>query len=130
MVVEGGLLLGKSSTVTLGFSVASLGFGSALVGALAARPGSIPTRVLTSRVLRTFGKYSYGLYVVHLPIVLILMAPPGGYFDLPGTVAYLLHLAVVVGLSFAAALVSWHLIELPFLNLKSGFRIGSASEAS
>jgi len=79
------------------------------------------------RVLRTFGKYSYALYVVHLPVVILLMVPPGGYFGVSGTATYLIYFVVMVGLSFAVALARWHLIELPFLKLKREFADGSGS---
>jgi peptidoglycan/LPS O-acetylase OafA/YrhL len=121
MLVQGGFLLPEDWTVTIGYSVASLGFGSALIGVLCAHPTGIVTRTLSSRLLKTFGKYSYGIYVVHLPIVILLMTPPGDYFELPAAAAYLLHLVVTIALSFAVALLSWYVIELPFLRLKSGF---------
>lgn len=127
--VGGPLLLWDGWTLTLGFSVMSLGFGSALVGALAARPAGVTHRVLASWPLRMLGKYSYALYVVHLPIVVVLMnmqigfgrTALFGYVPTPGTASYLFDLVATIGLSFTVAIVSWHLIEQPFLRLKSRF---------
>jgi peptidoglycan/LPS O-acetylase OafA/YrhL len=128
MVVSGAFVLWQDWTVTLGFSVASLGFGCALIGALSTSPSSFVSRVLASSPLRVLGKYSYCLYVVHLPIVVSLTAPRGsGDLALFGSVAmhpalaYLVHLAVTIGLSLAVAIASWYVIELPFLRLKRHF---------
>jgi peptidoglycan/LPS O-acetylase OafA/YrhL len=128
MVVRGAFELSDAWTVTAGFSVASLGFGSALVGALSARPGGAVDRILSSAPLRTLGKYSYCIYVVHLPIVVSLAVPRGyghlalfGYAAMPATAAWLVHLAAVLGLSLAVAFASWHLLELPFLRQKRRF---------
>jgi peptidoglycan/LPS O-acetylase OafA/YrhL len=128
MAVRGAFELSDDWTVTVGFSVASLGFGSALVGAVCARRGGLVDRVLSAAPLRTLGKYSYCIYVIHLPIVVSLAVPPGfghlalfGYTAMPSTAAYLVHLATATGLSLAVAFVSWHALELPFLRLKGRF---------
>jgi peptidoglycan/LPS O-acetylase OafA/YrhL len=44
-----------------------------------------------------------------------------GYVATPGTAAYLVHLIVTIGLSFAVAIASWYVIELPFLRLEGRF---------
>jgi peptidoglycan/LPS O-acetylase OafA/YrhL len=128
MVLRGAFELSDDWTVTLGFSVASLGFGSVLVGALSARRGGLVDRLLSCAPLRTLGKYSYCIYVVHLPIVVSLAVPPGfghlalfGYTAMPSTAAYFVHLAVAIALSLTVAFASWYLLELPFLRLKRRF---------
>lgn len=128
MVLHGAFDLSHEWTVTLGFSVTALGFGCGLIGALRVGPTDVVSGVLSSGPLRTLGKYSYCLYVVHLPIIVSLAVPPGhgdlalfGYVAMPNTGAYLVHLAFAAGLSFAVAVVSWHVLELPFLRLKRYF---------
>ncbi|HIF94901.1 MAG TPA: acyltransferase [Myxococcales bacterium] len=121
MVMTGGFLLRSDWTLTVGFSVASLGFGSALVGVLSAQSGGLATRILSNSILRAFGKYSYALYVVHLPIVIWLMVPNGANAGWSGTALYLWHLGVTIALSFAVAFISWHVLEYPFQKLKSRF---------
>lgn len=74
-------------------------------------------------VLRFFGKYSYGIYVLHLPLLVGFAhllnrgtLPPRVWgFQFPAEVAF-----AVVGLGgcTVVALLSWHLIEQPFLKLK------------
>jgi peptidoglycan/LPS O-acetylase OafA/YrhL len=72
--------------------------------------------------LRTFGKYSYAMYLFHQPIQQVLTPVLGEWVrgtDTPWRLARLaLYLLLVLGLTFAAALVSWRFIEKPFLDLK------------
>ena len=79
-------------------------------------------RTLSAGWLRTVGKYSYAMYVFHFPIH-HLMNPYKGAWELGSDdplriVRVLGYLTLVILLSFAAALVSWRLIEKPFLDLK------------
>jgi peptidoglycan/LPS O-acetylase OafA/YrhL len=85
--------------------------------------------LLRNRLLRRLGKYSYGMYVLHLPIVRSLSRARAsvlshlGYH--PGTMAYggITWFTIVLGCfaSYGAALLSWHLIEKHFLRLKGKF---------
>jgi peptidoglycan/LPS O-acetylase OafA/YrhL len=59
-----------------------------------------PPRILTNSVIRYVGTRSYALYLWHMPIAFWLR-------DLDAT----LQLALSIGLSFAAAEISWHLVE-------------------
>ncbi len=73
--------------------------------------------LLRSQFLRTFGKYSYGLYVVHMPIAVYLCPQVQRIFGMgPASAA----ISIIVGslLSFLAALLSWTLLERKFLALK------------
>lgn len=119
IVMHGSLVLWDHRTVTIGFSVASLAFGCGLVTILCVSPQSIANRLLSSAPLRTFGKYSYALYVFHLPIVVLLQSTIR--IDMPGSVPYLMFLFAVTVLSLLVSLVSWYVIELPFLRLKRYF---------
>lgn len=80
------------------------------------------TRVLSSRGLRTLGKYSYAMYIFHFPIHHALKIPLGPWVadsdDPLKIVRTLAYLVLVLVLSFTAALISWRLIEKPFLDLK------------
>ena len=90
-----------------GFAVLSAGL---LVVCLYRRPAAW----ISNPVLRAYGKYSYGIYVLHvilLPYIVFLKGPLG-------RVGYTLFVMMV---SFVAAWLSWHLYEVHFLRLKRFF---------
>ena len=72
--------------------------------------------------LRTFGKYSYAMYVFHFPIhqsLSPLLTDSVRGADTPMRLVRLVaYIVLVITLSFLAAKVSWRLIEKPFLDLK------------
>ena len=88
------------------------------------------TRVLTGSEprldrpwLRVLGRYSYGVYVIHYPLILVLRplfdwartAPAIGSWSLPtATVCFISG----SGLSLVLAMASYHLFERHFLRLK------------
>jgi len=75
-------------------------------------------RVLELGVLRTIGRYSYGMYVYHFFIEWPLAQRVLGLRQ--GTIV---HATVSVLGTIAVAAVSYHLFEAPFLKLKD--RIGT-----
>jgi peptidoglycan/LPS O-acetylase OafA/YrhL len=83
-----------------------------------ARPGWL----LRSAALRSFGKYSYAIYVFHVPIFMwyrhiVERISPAVPKDLR-FVAWFISLAMEIGLCYAMAQVSWYLLEKRFLGLK------------
>jgi peptidoglycan/LPS O-acetylase OafA/YrhL len=108
---------------TAGISLLAVFFGAALILGVNARASGRYSTLLRSRLLAFFGKYSYGIYVFHHPIVVglawrhallrRLADTPLGY---PG--ATLVLYALATGLTIVCALISWHLIERPFIRLK------------
>jgi peptidoglycan/LPS O-acetylase OafA/YrhL len=93
-----------------------------LIFVLASSPTSVLGVFFSSPIMRTLGKYSYGLYVFH-PFVFSAChgRVPGGL------------LAEVVA-SFAAsgalAFASWHLFEKRFLSLKAAFEYRSPKSSA
>ena len=108
---------------TVGISLWGLFFGGCLVMALSAQEESLLHRIASWRVFQFFGKYSYGLYVYHVPLTIILSWEGINSQELDG-VLHSRILAVVVAngvallLSIVTALASWHLFEKHFLKLK------------
>ncbi len=86
-------------------------------------------RLFSSRALAWVGKYSYAIYVFHMPVHIVLShyadhtlshgSPPYQFVLL---VAYV---TAVFAISAALALISWQLIEQPMLSLKRYFPMPS-----
>jgi peptidoglycan/LPS O-acetylase OafA/YrhL len=111
--------------LTVGHSFVAFFFGAVLVLALTSARNSVIVRVFESKVLRFFGKYSYGMYVFHHPMlffkqgILPLSIVPTIYgSQLPRQFVYVI---VATAMSVVIAMASWHLVEKPFLNLKKLF---------
>jgi peptidoglycan/LPS O-acetylase OafA/YrhL len=82
---------------------------------------------LRNRALRSCGKYSYGMYVLHMPIVIFLSVPLAYLFSRthldPPIARVVVAIAVGTGLTYVAALISWNVLENPFLQLKKRFPV-------
>ncbi len=113
---------------TVGFSLLAVHF-TALTSLARAVPSRISGRqrllqgLLLSPVLRAFGRYSYAIYLFHLPVRGIIRDFVYGPQDfhlllgspLPGQMVFYL---LTTAATFGAAFVSWHLFEVHFLKLK------------
>jgi peptidoglycan/LPS O-acetylase OafA/YrhL len=125
---------------TAGYLVSEMFYGSVLVFALAS---SRLAAIMSARPLRFIGKISYALYVFHVFII----AWAAQFFALGATADYsivfslaahlmagrplpvtlllwldaLAYIVLASGLCVGAALLSWHLLELPCLRLRRLF---------
>ena len=110
-------------TVNLvGYSI--LAVASTSLIALALSPASTVARLLRTPALRFFGKYSYGLYVLHQMVAAVLEYRFGGLLRSSIHQKPLLHLAsmaLVLAITLPLAMLSFHLLERPFLRLKRFF---------
>jgi peptidoglycan/LPS O-acetylase OafA/YrhL len=110
--------------LTFAHTLVALLFGAILVLCLTASPLTALGKTTGSSFLRFFGRYSYALYVFHHPLLWfkpafnLAVVPTVLGSQLP---AYVLWLAISIGACVAIALLSWHLIEKPALNLKRFF---------
>ncbi len=90
----------------------------------ALRAAGIVKTLFSTRILRFFGRYSYGLYVVHLTLVELLSQPLRlffrGAFHSKGS-AVLMAASLVLAASTAAAWLSFRFLEQPCLKLKVYF---------
>jgi peptidoglycan/LPS O-acetylase OafA/YrhL len=114
---------GGAYMVSMGYTALAFFFGALLVLVLDG-PALLP-RLLSARPLRFFGRYSYGLYVLHVPLIVLARhagvspdAFAGTRWEFAGLVGYA---ALIGAASVVAALASWTLYEKPFLALKSRF---------
>jgi peptidoglycan/LPS O-acetylase OafA/YrhL len=122
-VHQGGLFGGDPVVQVWAFGPLAAGFAAVLVTTVDPAPASRLSRALSRPWLRGAGKYSYGLYVLHYPIFLALEAAGLTSLALAGALgsrlAGVLAFATLAGLAtFAAALLTWSLIEKPFLRWK------------
>jgi peptidoglycan/LPS O-acetylase OafA/YrhL len=110
----------------IGYSLLAVFYGCVLLLAVA-RPGrGLLSRFFSCGLLTTFGRYSYALYLFHLPLSVCLRETalrPGRLPALCGShlPGQLLFYAAGIGLSLAAAWLSWRFYEGPFLSLKRFF---------
>ena len=109
-----------------GYSLIAIGAGAMLVSAVAKPAGSLWPRILSVGWLRAFGKHSYGLYLIHLPVMRVVLEyviNPGEYetLGMGRWIAQLLFYTVTTAPAFALAWLSWRLFEEPILRLKTRF---------
>ena len=97
------------------------------------RPADSPwPRMLSAGWLRAFGKYSYALYLIHLPVMRLVreyVFNPGEYemLGIPRWIAQVLFYAAAAAPAFALAWLSWRVVEAPILKLKAWFPYSSGS---
>ena len=110
---------------TVGYSVIALLFGLVLSFLVDGRR-SLGTKLFENRMLVVFGKYSYAMYLFHLPIRAVfrdLIFPPEVWVGLLGSpILYqIIFIPVSVSATLVAAVLSWNLLEIRFLRLKKYF---------
>jgi peptidoglycan/LPS O-acetylase OafA/YrhL len=112
---------------TAGFTLLAIFFAAAMILLLAASPQSAVARIFRGRTLTFFGKYSYGLYVLHFVLKPIFQH----YFSVSLLTDRVFHhywparfafMALSIAASLAVAWLSWHLYEKQFLKLKRFFQ--------
>lgn len=120
---------------TVGLTVLALFFGAILIRAVAASKREIEdpsvkrsklVRLFESPLLRSFGKYSYAMYLFHLPLRALVrdsvltnkLLPTVGGTQVPAQVAFTV---VCIAITYAAAWLSWNLYEKHWLALKRYF---------
>ena len=131
MVIQGGpLWWGHWTALGPGFSALALGATGLMVFAVSPE-GNPLSRLLEGRALRTFGKYSYGLYVLHVPLqpLYMYLFPPmaigslaaGLGFTASRVVGLLGFATLGIATTMVLAVFSFHFFEQPFLRLKRFF---------
>ena len=109
-----------------GYSLIAITAGAMLVGAINRPADSAWPRMLSAGWLRAFGKYSYGLYLIHAPVMRAVreyVFDPGEYerLGIAPWNAQLLFYGAATAPAFALAWLSWRLFEAPILRLKARF---------
>jgi peptidoglycan/LPS O-acetylase OafA/YrhL len=105
-----------------GISLLAAFFGSVLLMALV--EGSLTERFLSLKSLRFLGRYSYGLYLYHVPLQPLLQGLQP-YFTASTHSAFvggLLFVFISLLVNVLVAVASFHFFEAPIMKLKSKFR--------
>jgi peptidoglycan/LPS O-acetylase OafA/YrhL len=83
------------------------------------------TFIFTSPVLRFLGKYSYGFYIFHWPVYLLLRPLTDrfttNFFATESTTQLVVSSVIASIAGLAVSVLSYHLFEKHFLNLKKKF---------
>jgi peptidoglycan/LPS O-acetylase OafA/YrhL len=115
---------------TVGYSMCAIAFAALIF--LSLDPASLWSRVFQARWLRSFGKYSYGMYVLHILVGSLVSI---GFNKMLGTslrifltpylhsrpLAIIVEFCVSVAAVYVAACLSYNLYEVHFLRLKRYF---------
>jgi peptidoglycan/LPS O-acetylase OafA/YrhL len=104
-----GLIPGTASQFAVKTAMGAV-LAFALIAPLVLDRPDTPHRILGSRLMVTFGRWSYGLFVWHLA-ALAMVFPVIGEFAFSGHLVVVLALTLVFG--FAIAAVSYALVESP-----------------
>jgi peptidoglycan/LPS O-acetylase OafA/YrhL len=111
-----------------GYSIIALIAGAMLVSAISRPAGSLWPRMLSAGWLRAFGKYSYGLYLIHLPVMRVVreyVFNPDEYEALviAPWIGQVLFYPLAAAPAFGLAWLSWRYFESPILSLKKHFEV-------
>lgn len=111
-------LWGNPVMQTLGYTMLG-GTVVALIAVAVLRPSSFFARQLSRPSLRLLGKYSYGVYVFHWPVIRVASK----YFRewTPSPFLGVTYVVTVVFMTAILSWLSWTLVEAPMLSLKRYF---------
>ena len=115
---------------TFGYTVIATAFAALIY--LAIQPGTRWNRFFSVAWLRSFGKYSYGIYVLHILVGYLVSTTLRQWLGTSLRIwltprlhsrpaAILVEFAVSVSVVYAAAWLSYNLYEVRFLRLKRRF---------
>lgn len=126
--------IGSQMVTAMQLALLPILWGSSLVLTQTAGPSSLIAAVTGTRILRTFGKFSYSLYLFHGHLVIL---PEGMGYKIKqqwvpkvfGSVlpAQLLFLVITFAICLGLSWLSWNLLENQFLKLKRYFPSGAAA---
>jgi peptidoglycan/LPS O-acetylase OafA/YrhL len=109
-----------------GYSLIAVTAGAMLVGAISRPADSLWPRMLSAGWLRAFGKYSYCMYLIHLPVMRAVreyVFNPADYETaMAPWIGQVLFYGAAIAPAFALAALSWRFFEAPILGLKARFR--------
>lgn len=114
-----------AGTYTVGYSALSLAFAAFILAGVVppAGVGDFYQRLLKLAPLRAVGKYSYGMYIFHMFIIVGAGSSILGWMKPAFPVWYPVVYALLIALlSYGVAFASYHCFEKHFLKLKRRFK--------
>jgi peptidoglycan/LPS O-acetylase OafA/YrhL len=111
---------------TYGYTFIAIVFGALLVHLLGGGKALGLNRLCRGRFMRQAGKYSYALYMVHVPVASLLFPLTSRALqrwapDVGPDLRFVVFAAVSFAVSWGLAVASWYLFEKPILSLKRYF---------
>jgi peptidoglycan/LPS O-acetylase OafA/YrhL len=110
----------------LEYTFACIGFAS-LIGFVLKKPMTMKG-VFRSRILMSFGRYSYGIYLTNLGVIYGLILLMGDPVSLLGIVAPFVFVPLVFTACWVVGKLLFHSIEQPFLLYKVHFPYGQTED--
>lgn len=114
----------ESSRAINSYGYSIIAIASTSLIAMALRPGSITAKTMRANALRFLGKYSYGIYVYHQIIFILVVWLCKGFLEHHIHSKSLYHIALMICVllvTIPLAMMSYHFYEQPFLRLKRYF---------
>jgi peptidoglycan/LPS O-acetylase OafA/YrhL len=99
-----------------------------LAGVATGRPAPL-VWLLATRPVRSLGSFSYSLYLIHLPIVVVISRKYAVFHAAPGLPRFWFTLVLAVPLSLVAARVFAAAFEFPFQRYRSWAPLKAAARA-
>lgn len=119
---------------TLPLSLWPIVWASLLIWLLTAKRSDLIARMFRLQPLRVLGKYSYAMYVFQNPLIPLLSAvvSVAALTALVGNVLFanLIYIAAMLVLTYASAVLSWHVLERHCLELKRFYSTGDHADAA
>jgi peptidoglycan/LPS O-acetylase OafA/YrhL len=114
------VVMTPSWPATIGYIFLAVGFCGVVAECVVRRgSGELLVSLLRNPVLRSFGKYSYAIYVLHLVVVAVVFPRLWGAVSrLPFGLAALASILLMMALFYVAGMLSWYVLERHFLALK------------
>jgi peptidoglycan/LPS O-acetylase OafA/YrhL len=96
-------------------------FSASLIGLLVTSPeNNLIRKFFRNKIFSFFGKYSYSMYLLHMPIALALLDFMDGR-HLKGWKVYFGYIVLTYILTTLGSLATWHILEKRMLRLKKYF---------